>query len=341
LVLIKKQFNFYCGYLLSFFKMMLYSPRAVCILRKLLGPEKNKKLLKSFVNAILSSEEQMSEAIYKENTEEEEYCILNIEAIDERGYRYDIRIEVADKLFGTARLRYHWSKVPAKDSGESKEVEESNEIEENNKIEGGNKCEKNNESEESNESEENNECELVKKTIVIFIINWNYFENTKTYHTALQMTIEQSEEFEMHFIELERFKKSVEELENRMDYWAYFLMTVDKCEIDKLPRLFKRDPDLKSAIEALEKIKLDEEEEEIYKEQMKEQEDMRNMEEVEEEIDVKQWQAFMIRMAQSEFGDVPSNYLKIIAEMDEKKVSIMKERFSKAKSVKELIESLE
>jgi hypothetical protein len=38
---------------------------------------------------------------------------------------------------------------------------------------------------------------------------------------------------------------------------GYFLTTVDKYEIDKLPTLFKRDLDLKSAIEALEKVELD------------------------------------------------------------------------------------
>jgi hypothetical protein len=41
---------------------------------------------------------------------------------------------------------------------------------------------------------------------------------------------------------------------------GYFLTKVDKYEIYKLPKLFKRDPYLKPAIEALEKIKLDDKE---------------------------------------------------------------------------------
>jgi hypothetical protein len=65
----------------------------------------------------------------------------------------------------------------------------------------------------------------------------------------------------------------MKELENRMNYWVYFLATVNKYEIDKLPGLFKRDPYLKPAIEALKKAKLDDKEE-IYEKQRKALEDM-------------------------------------------------------------------
>jgi hypothetical protein len=58
--------------------------------------------------------------------------------------------------------------------------------------------------------------------IVVFILNWNLFEEVKIYHNALQLRNKQDENFEVHFIELERFNESVEELENRMDYWATF-----------------------------------------------------------------------------------------------------------------------
>jgi hypothetical protein len=140
------------------------------------------------VNVVLLHDERMSEAIYNENTEEE-FFILNIEAIDERGYRYDVKIEVAYKSFSFVRLLYYWVKFCVKGS------EESNEIEENN------------ESEENNECEKNNECELIRKTIVIFILNWSLFEEVKTYHNALQLRNKQDENFEVHFIELERQQK--------------------------------------------------------------------------------------------------------------------------------------
>jgi hypothetical protein len=128
-------------------------------------------------------------------------------------------------------------------------------------------------SEESNEIGENNECELIRKVIVVFILNWGLLEEVKVYRSALQMTNKQDKKFEAHFIKLERFNKSVEELENRMNHWVYFLTTVNKYEIDKLPGLFKRDPYLKPAIEALGKVKLDEKEE-IYEKQREALEDM-------------------------------------------------------------------
>jgi hypothetical protein len=62
--------------------------------------------LKSFVNAVLLPDEQVSEAIYNDNNEEE-FSIPNIKTVDERGCRYDIEIEVADNSFGSAHLLYH------------------------------------------------------------------------------------------------------------------------------------------------------------------------------------------------------------------------------------------
>jgi hypothetical protein len=58
--------------------------------------------------------------------------------------------------------------------------------------------------------------------IVVFILNWNLFEELKAYLNALQLRNKQDENFEVHFIELEKFNKSVEELGNRMGYWATF-----------------------------------------------------------------------------------------------------------------------
>jgi hypothetical protein len=100
---------------------------------------------------------------------------------------------------------YHWVKLFPKNSEESNEFEESN------------GSEKSNEVEESEESEESNKCELIRKAIVIFILNWNFFEGVKTYHNALQMTNKQDKKFEVYFIELEMLNKSIDELDG-MDY---------------------------------------------------------------------------------------------------------------------------
>jgi hypothetical protein len=77
--------------------------------------------------------------------------------LDERSHRYNIKIKMADKSFSSAHLLYHWVKFYLKDS------------------------------EKNNESEESNECKLIRKMIVVFILNWNLFEEVKTYHNALQL----------------------------------------------------------------------------------------------------------------------------------------------------------
>jgi hypothetical protein len=51
---------------------------------------------------------------------------------------------------------------------------------------------------------------LTKKGKVIYhICGKNLLEEVKTHHNALQMTTNQDKKFEVHFIELERFSKSV------------------------------------------------------------------------------------------------------------------------------------
>jgi hypothetical protein len=57
------------------------------------------------LSAALLFDEQIIEAIYYENTEEE-FSIPNIKAVDERGYRYNIETEVAYNSFDFERLLY-------------------------------------------------------------------------------------------------------------------------------------------------------------------------------------------------------------------------------------------
>jgi hypothetical protein len=65
------------------------------------------------------------------------------------------------------------------------------------------------------------------------------------------------------------------ELNNKLDYWAYFLVTVGKYERDKSPEIIERDSDLKEAFDVLENLELDSEEKKTYKKQLKEFEDIR------------------------------------------------------------------
>jgi bifunctional DNA-binding transcriptional regulator/antitoxin component of YhaV-PrlF toxin-antitoxin module len=48
----------------------------------------------------------------------------------------------------------------------------------------------------------------------------------------------------------------------------------------------------------------------------------------------------MIRTIRHRFGDIPSEFLKIIEEIDGKRILIMRERPFKAKSLEELFEGL-
>ena len=71
----------------------------------------------------------------------------------------------------------------------------------------------------------------LKKTIVIGILNFNYFEDLKEYHTKWNMREQNHsektlEEHEIHFIELPKFrakKKLNRKLENKLEEWLAFI----------------------------------------------------------------------------------------------------------------------
>jgi hypothetical protein len=78
-----------------------------------------------------------------------------------------------------------------------------------------------------------------------------------------------SEHLEVHYIILEKFIKTVDKLESKLDYWMYFLAVVDKCKGDRMPIIFKTYKDLQDAYKTLQSLELEPSEEEIYERQLK------------------------------------------------------------------------
>lgn len=116
--------------------------------------------------------------------------------------------------------------------------------------------------------------DTLKKTIGIHILNFNYFNEEKDYHNVFRILNAKTyqtcfEDFEMHFIELEKFDKSLESLKTTLDRWTNFLKKAEAYSIDKIPPELVQEPAIKKAIEVLDTLYLTDEERAVYEAQLK------------------------------------------------------------------------
>ncbi|MDF2505988.1 Rpn family recombination-promoting nuclease/putative transposase, partial [Clostridium sp.] len=75
--------------------------------------------------------------------------------------------------------------------------------------------------------------------------------------------------FEMHFVELNKFKKDYKSLSSTLDRWVTFLNRAYEIDVNKIPEELALDKEVKRAIEKLDIMYLDSEEREIYENDLK------------------------------------------------------------------------
>jgi predicted transposase/invertase (TIGR01784 family) len=278
-------------------KAMCLSPRIPYIFKELFGLEKNKQPLKSLVNAVLSPNKQLNEIalIYPKKDkgiQSEKVSVLYMRGIDEKGYHYEIEMEVVNKADYSKLILKEWSKFF------------------------------------NEELKESNGCDVLRKKIKIYLMNFNSFEEEEEYHHVVDIfpeefygsiyrkILEPDERLELHFIELEKFNKGVKKLRNRLDYWTYFIVNVDKYKKrDSFDKLFRKDSDLKEAFEVLKSLNLNRKEEEIYGNQLKLILDGRNR--LKKSDYYKCWQKILIHLSLRRYGHVSSDPLSVLNELDE------------------------
>ena len=73
----------------------------------------------------------------------------------------------------------------------------------------------------------------------------------------------------MHFIELNKFKKDYKDVKTALDKWVSFLNRAYEIDKDKIPKELENDENIKKALEKLDIMYLDNEEREIYENDLK------------------------------------------------------------------------
>ncbi|SHK61870.1 Rpn family recombination-promoting nuclease/putative transposase [Tepidibacter formicigenes] len=222
--------------------MCRLNPKVDFVFKKLFGSEENKDILISFINSVLSKENQVKDIKLKNPYNLSSYIkgkmsILDIKAVDEKGIWYDIEMQIAEQSFYDKRALYYWAKVY------SEQIESGEDYFE------------------------------LRKTISINILDFDYLEE-EDFHNVYKIYNQKSKKefsdlFEMHFIELSKFKKEYSEIKTALDRWSAFLCRAYEMEKGKIPKEIEVDESVKKAIEKLDTMYLEKEEREIYENERK------------------------------------------------------------------------
>jgi predicted transposase/invertase (TIGR01784 family) len=223
--------------------MSRLNPRVDFAFKKLFGSEDNKDILISFINSIVSEQDRVKDVSLTNPYNNKDFrgdklSILDIKAIDESGRQYNIEMQMIDEVSYDQRALYYWSKIYTE------------------------------------QLKQGYHYDALKKTIGIHILNFNFFNEEKEYHNVFKILNARTykacfEDFELHFIELEKFDKSLESLRTTLDRWTNFLKKAEVYSIDKIPLELSHEPAIKKAIEVLDTLYLTDEERAVYEAQLK------------------------------------------------------------------------
>jgi len=223
--------------------MCKINPRVDFAFKKLFGSEENKDLLISLINSIISKEEQIVEVELKNPYNLADYragkiSILDIKAKSEQGRWFNVEMQISEDYNFDKRAIYYWAKLVTEQLSEGMMFKE------------------------------------LKKTISINIMDFNFIPNTDEMHncykiinTATGKDDKLHDIFELHYVELRKFKKTYKEINSVLDRWSSFLTKADKLNKDEIPEELAMDKNIVKAISAVDRM-FDEEERQVYETRM-------------------------------------------------------------------------
>ena len=229
--------------------MCKINPRVDFAFKKLFGSEENKDLLISLINAIVSDEEQVVEVELKNPYNLADYradkiSILDIKAKAENGRWFNVEMQIREDNNFDKRAIYYWAKLVTEQLGEGMMYKE------------------------------------LKKTISISILDYDFVPDSEEVHscykiinTATGKDDRLHDVFELHYIELKKFKKTYHEIQTALDRWSSFLTTAHQLDRDHTPKELASDKNIVKAIAAIDRM-FNEEERQVYEVRLKEYTDV-------------------------------------------------------------------
>jgi predicted transposase/invertase (TIGR01784 family) len=228
--------------------MCRINPKIDLAFKKLFGSEENKDLLIGLINSIIEPKDKIEDVTLRNPYNLADYLqdkmsILDIKAVDEKGVVFNVEMQIGKDLNFDKRSIYYWSKLVTEQLSEGMMYRQLN------------------------------------KTISINILDFNIITNDNGYHNRYKILNEATgksdnlhDMFEMHYLELKKFKKDFQDIGKAIDRWILFLNKFSKLDKRNLPQEMSSDPLIVKAIEAVDRM-FDEEERSIYENRMRVQMD--------------------------------------------------------------------
>ena len=160
--------------------------------------------------------------------------ILDVKARDARGRWFNVEMRIGEDRNFDKRAIYYWSKLVTEQLAEGMMYKE------------------------------------LKKTISINVLNFDFTPSRDDYHSIYRIINTKTlvdddlhNMFELHYLELLKFRKDFHEIATALDRWTAFLSMAHRLDRDDLPPSLREDELVRKAVVAVDRM-FDEEERQIY-----------------------------------------------------------------------------
>jgi predicted transposase/invertase (TIGR01784 family) len=191
------------------------------------------------VNSIVSEEDRVQDLILRNPYNpkifaKDKLSILDIKAQNEKSRWYNIEMQIVDQSYFAQRALYYWARLY------------------------------------TGQLTSGINYDGLNKTIGINVLNFDCLEE-KEYHNIYKLLNTRTgtaylEHIELHFVELGKYDENMSTL---LDRWANFLKKADQYNSNKLPKELQEIDSIKRAMELLETMSLNDEEQELYEAKLK------------------------------------------------------------------------
>jgi len=223
--------------------MSKINPKIDLVFKKIFGTEENKDLLKSLINSVLPENQKITTITIKNPYNEIDFVgdrlsVVDIKATDDNNHWYNIEIQIREQSYFGRRSLFYWSELYS-----------------------GQLFEKDN-------------FDKLNKTISINLLDFKYFTDERYVRRYSLKDFETNETYpemdfmDMYYVELRKFDNQLKHVKNTLDRWITFLNRAEEFENNKLPKELA-EPEIKKAMETLERINLNKKEREYYEERKK------------------------------------------------------------------------
>ena len=224
--------------------MCKLNPKIDLVFKKIFGTEQNKNVLKSLINSILPQDEKIVEITIKNPYNDQDFIgdklsVVDIKATDEKGRWYDIEIQVKEQKFYGKRAIFYLSEIY------------------------------------SNQLNERDSYDKLRKTIIISLLDFDYFLTDKRYfRRCCYKDFDTGELYpqldfaDLYFVELRKFDNEYKHIKTTLDRWITFLNRATEIDKDNIPEELK-EPEIIQAINTIETMSLNAKEREYYEAEKK------------------------------------------------------------------------